>query len=78
MDTPVSLQVVPQQVLKDQQAVILEDATKNVSGVQRVWNGEGFGQDLSFAVLGHAMQDSPRTTDCRFNTDMANVEQVEC
>lgn len=34
MDTPVSIQVVPQQVLKDQQAISLSDGLKNVSGVQ--------------------------------------------
>ncbi|MGH8613168.1 MAG: TonB-dependent siderophore receptor, partial [Gammaproteobacteria bacterium] len=32
-DTPVSVQVVPQQVLRDQQAIRLRDALKNVSGV---------------------------------------------
>lgn len=33
METPYSIQVVPQQVLRDQQAVRLETALKNVSGV---------------------------------------------
>ncbi|HAN48071.1 MAG TPA: TonB-dependent siderophore receptor, partial [Nitrospira sp.] len=33
METPYSVQVVPQQVLRDQQAVRLETALKNVSGV---------------------------------------------
>lgn len=33
METPVNIQVVPQQVLKDQQAIRLERATQNVSGV---------------------------------------------
>jgi len=78
MDTPVSLQVVPQQVLKDQQAVVLEDATKNVSGVQRVWNGEGFGQD--FVIRGFGTRNARFRNGQRiasFNTDMANVEQVE-
>ncbi|MDD5035031.1 MAG: TonB-dependent receptor [Methylococcaceae bacterium] len=40
LETPVWVQVVPQQVLKDQQAVRLEDALKNVSGVT---TGFGFG-----------------------------------
>jgi iron complex outermembrane receptor protein len=34
IDTPFSIQVVPQQVLEDQQALDLFDAIKNVSGVQ--------------------------------------------
>ncbi|MGQ0555619.1 MAG: TonB-dependent receptor plug domain-containing protein [Nitrospiraceae bacterium] len=33
METPVSIQVIPQQVLKDQQAFRLEQALRNVSGV---------------------------------------------
>jgi len=40
METPMSVQVVPQQVLKDQQAIRMEDALKNVSGVV---TGYGFG-----------------------------------
>jgi iron complex outermembrane receptor protein len=34
METPVSIQVVPRAVMNDQQAIKLEDVTKNVSGVQ--------------------------------------------
>ncbi|MGH8614869.1 MAG: TonB-dependent siderophore receptor [Gammaproteobacteria bacterium] len=38
METPVSIQVVPRQVLQDQQAIRIEDAVKNVSGVQTSFN----------------------------------------
>lgn len=34
METPMSVQVIPKQILKDQQAIRLKDALKNVSGVQ--------------------------------------------
>ena len=34
MQTPLSVQVVPNQVIRDQQAVRLPDITRNVSGVQ--------------------------------------------
>ncbi len=40
METPVSIQVVPRAVIEDQQAIRLEDALKNVSGVV---TGFGFG-----------------------------------
>jgi iron complex outermembrane receptor protein len=40
METPMSVQVVPKAVLDDQQAIRLEDALKNVSGVVK---GFGFG-----------------------------------
>jgi iron complex outermembrane receptor protein len=35
METPVSAQVVPREVMTDQQVVRVEDATRNVSGVQK-------------------------------------------
>lgn len=34
MDTPLSIQVIPQQVMKDQQVISVADALKNISGVQ--------------------------------------------
>ncbi|MGH8612087.1 MAG: TonB-dependent siderophore receptor [Gammaproteobacteria bacterium] len=43
METPVSIQVVPRQVIQDQQAIRLDDITKNVSGVQRDFTfGNGY------------------------------------
>lgn len=42
-DTPVSIQVVPQKVLQDQQVLRVREALKNVSGVQ-----PGFGSGLGF------------------------------
>lgn len=38
METPISVQVLPQAVLKDQQVIRLEDALKNVPGVQGAFN----------------------------------------
>ena len=78
MDTPASIQVVPQQILKDQQAVRLEDAVKNVSGVQAVWTSGGQGHD--FVIRGFGTNYSRFRNGQRiasFSTDMANVEQVD-
>lgn len=50
METPLSIQVVPQQVLKDQQAYRLEDAVKNVSGV--FLNPSSGNQQDSFILRG--------------------------
>jgi len=50
MQTPVSVQVIPEVVMKDQQAFRLQDVVKNVSGVQP-WHGYG-GQIQSFVVRG--------------------------
>ena len=50
MDTPMSVQVVPKAVLDDQQAIRLEDALKNVSGVVK---GFGFGTlEDTFVIRG--------------------------
>ncbi len=42
-DLPISIQVVPREVLDDQQVIRLEDALKNVSGVYQAFNN-GFGE----------------------------------
>ena len=42
-DLPVSIQVVPREVMDDQQVIRLEDALKNVSGVYQAFNN-GFGE----------------------------------
>lgn len=78
MDTPVTLQVIPQQILLDQQAVRVEDAVKNVSGVQPVWASGGQGQDYVIRGFGTnytRFRNGQRIAG--FNSDMANVEQVE-
>lgn len=41
METPYSVAVVPQQVLKDQQMIRVEDAITNVAGVQSSWTNGG-------------------------------------
>ncbi|GJL56682.1 MAG: ferrichrome-iron receptor [Nitrospirales bacterium] len=57
METPLSIQVVPQQTLKDQQAIQLGDAIKNVSGVLQGNTQGGFSEE--FIIRG-------------FNTGFAN------
>ncbi|SMF97568.1 iron complex outermembrane recepter protein [Methylomagnum ishizawai] len=78
MDTPAAIQVVPQAVLRDQQAWRVEDAVKNVSGVQQVWQAGGQQQD--FVIRGFGTQYARFRNGVRLSTltfDMANVEQVE-
>ena len=82
MQTPFSVQVVPQQVIRDQQAVRLETAVQNVSGVivQRGANGDtsdsfvirGFNVDRTYrnGVLGGGNNGQGKR-------EMANVERVE-
>ncbi|NOU20666.1 MAG: TonB-dependent receptor [Methyloglobulus sp.] len=80
MDTPVSIQVVPKAVLRDQQAWRVEDAVKNVSGVQQTWASGGQYQDFVIRGFGSGInytrfRNGIRLTEGTF--DMANVEQIE-
>jgi iron complex outermembrane receptor protein len=84
MQTPVSIQVVPQQVLVDQQAFRLEDALKNVSGVQRE-HGGGSGFLDSFVIRGFENRFARFRNGLRlgatgsfgYTQELANVEQIE-
>lgn len=83
IETPVSVQVVPQQVLKDQQVFRLEDALKNVSGVQREHGGGAFLD--SFVIRGFEnrfvrFRNGKRlgaTSSFGFTQEFANIDQIE-
>ena len=78
MQTPFSIQVVPQQVLNDQQAVRLETALKNVSGVS-VFPSSIEGTD-SYMIRGFDTLAYYRNGVLRPSNNMvetANIEQVE-
>lgn len=78
MQTPVSVQVIPEVVMKDQQAFRLQDVVKNVSGVQP-WHGYG-GQIQSFVVRGFLQSSLNYRNGIRIPAtkfDLANVERVE-
>jgi iron complex outermembrane receptor protein len=81
-DIPQSIQVVPQQMLEDQQVIRLEDALRNVSGV---FSGNNFGGTLdNFNVRGFADATTLRdgfkdsfTESGLALRDPANIEQIE-
>ena len=83
METPVSIQVVPQQVLVDQQTVRLEDALQNVSGV--IPTNDSYGTNDSFTIRGFdqlelTYEDGLRLdqySNAGFPLDLANVEKIE-
>lgn len=77
LQTPFSVQVVPQQVLQDQQATRVEDAVKNVSGVQLPWTG---GQYQDFIIRGFGTNNTRYRNGIRLpanNFDLANVNRIE-
>jgi len=83
MATPITVQVIPQQVLRDQQTVKLIDALVNVSGVAPT--NDAYNTSDSFSIRGYdanslLYQDGIRldeNADSGFSQGMANVEQVE-
>jgi len=84
METPMSVQVVPKAVLDDQQAIRIEDALKNVSGVVK---GFGFGTlEDTFVIRGfenstnnwgltQIYRDGALATGSLFST--ADVQRIE-
>ena len=86
-DIPQSIQVVPQQVIRDQQATRIEDALKNVPGVTQrsglyssVTNFtiRGFDAGGSGNVLRDGLFDSAGSvTGQGFGTDLFNIDRVE-
>lgn len=82
IDTPFSIQVVPQQVLEDQQALQIKDAVKNVSGVQP--RGAAGVSSEQFTIRGFdqggfILRDgfrTPNTFAARF-FEMSNIERIE-
>lgn len=78
MQTPVSVQVVPGAVIRDQQAVQVEDAIKNVSGVFPGFTFGGFSEE--FMVRGFNTNFANYRDGFRFpasRLSLANIERVE-
>jgi len=78
MQTPMSIQVIPKQVLKDQQAIRIKDALKNVSGIfwatDPMYEGfqmRGFQADGATTVYRNGLRIR------RAQHEVANVEQLE-
>ncbi len=80
MQTPVSVQVVPQQVLQDQQVIFIEQALQNVSSVYTIGNGGG---QSGFSIRGFLTYEY-YLDGVRVNTvlgtgprDLADIQQIE-
>jgi len=85
METPLNVQVISKQVLKDQQVISLDQALKNVSGITSNSNGSGNvtfgGTNQSFFIRGFESEtffrNGFRLQQGGANRQMANVESVE-
>mgnify|MGYP003546441029 FL=1 len=78
-DVPQSIQVVPQEVLQDQQITRLDEAVRNVSGV--TFGGTDLGRNLQFNIRGFDEAPILRNGFRQFSADVvtetANLERVE-
>jgi len=77
METPVSIQVIPQAVMNDQQVISVADALRNVSGVQPGNNVfyDNFiirGFDANFSTYRNGLRQTSVS-----NLEVANLEQIE-
>jgi iron complex outermembrane receptor protein len=80
MQTPLSVQVVPQQVLQDQQVITIDEAVQNVSGVSQIANA---GLQSGYTIRGFQTYEY-YLDGVRVNTfftppqrEMADIQQVE-
>lgn len=84
LDTPQSIQVVPQEVLRDQQVIRVDEALRNVSNV--IGQLSPFGASTSLTIRGFTsdnftggpiLRDGFRVNDNLGSQEIANVERVE-
>jgi iron complex outermembrane receptor protein len=81
-DIPQSIQVVPQQVLKDQQVIRVGDALQNVSGVNNIGSYSGYEESINIrgfrvdTYQGGYFRDGIRLLNFGF-PETANLERIE-
>ncbi|AFY30705.1 TonB-dependent siderophore receptor [Calothrix sp. PCC 7507] len=79
-DIPQSIQVVPQQVLRDQQVTRIEDALRNVAGVNQTFN---FGPLSFYSIRGFDVTETNLLRDGLIDTlagqvsELSSIERVE-
>ena len=81
METPLNVQVISKQVLKDQQVIKLDQALKNVSGVTTNTTNNFDGDQESILIRGFASQtffrNGFRLQQGAVTRQMSNVESIE-
>ena len=79
LEIPQSIQVIPQQVLDDQQVTRLDEALQNASGV--IYNGTDTFSDVNYSIRGFVgspvLQDGFRQYDFVEIPEVANIERIE-
>ena len=77
-DVPQSVQVIPQQVLRDQQATTIQEALRNVSGAS-LGDLPGFQQNTFVlrGFTGNYLRNGLPDFNAAYATDLANVERLD-
>jgi iron complex outermembrane recepter protein len=81
-DIPQAIQVIPQEVIEDQQATLLDDALRNATGVtlrspndgRIIFNSRGF---FSSDLTGNILRNGLRDPFAAIGLDLSNIERVE-
>lgn len=77
MQTPMSVKIVPQQVMKDQQVISIDQALRNVSSVV---NGSGTNREFfvrGFNTFNYYRDGFPFVNNWFHTEDLANIDRVE-
>ena len=80
-DLPQSVQIIPQQVIEDRQAIFLEEIATNISGV--TFSGNNIGRGVNFAIRGFnntaILRDGFRVYNraAQGTPETANLERIE-
>lgn len=79
METPISIQVIPRQVIEDRKITTVEEFTDNVSGVQRFNWENGMSQFIirGFYESSDRLYNGFREFNNSAPTDVSNIERVE-
>jgi len=79
LEIPQSIQVIPRQVLEEQQVTRLDEALQNAGGV--IYNGTDTFSDVNYSIRGFGgtavLQDGFRQYDLAEIPEVANIEQIE-
>ncbi|MBE9118006.1 TonB-dependent siderophore receptor [Lusitaniella coriacea LEGE 07157] len=84
IDTPQSIQVVPQRVLEDQQIIRVDEALRNVSGISGRFGTFGTGENIAIRGFtsngfdsGPIVRNGFRVTNLLGTQETANIERIE-
>jgi iron complex outermembrane recepter protein len=77
LETPMAVQTIPEEVLDDRQIINIQEAVKNVSGIQATTQFYDFFQIRGFFSYNSRLRNGLQTTNAYGGVDLAFVDKVE-